>query len=123
VNITILEFKNIESICIEILVGNKKWLISGVYRPQTINDKTFKQQFLRRTLFDQHAKSDNCLLEIVRLGIGSQFWFQPRIAYQLYLMLIIHIYDRIYISNCLYRFGFPLLSTVYELICFVLWLF
>jgi exonuclease III len=34
----ILEFKNIESICIEILVGNKKWLISGVYRPQTIND-------------------------------------------------------------------------------------
>jgi hypothetical protein len=31
----ILEFKNIESICIEILVGNKKWLISGVYRPQT----------------------------------------------------------------------------------------
>jgi hypothetical protein len=35
------------------------------------------QQFLRRTLFDQHAKSDNCLLEIVHLGIGSQFWFQP----------------------------------------------
>jgi hypothetical protein len=28
----ILEFKNIESICIEIFVGNKKWLISGVYR-------------------------------------------------------------------------------------------
>jgi hypothetical protein len=38
------------------------------------------QQFLRRTLFDQHAKSDNCLLEIVHLGIGRQFWFQPRIA-------------------------------------------
>jgi anaerobic glycerol-3-phosphate dehydrogenase len=47
------------------------------------------QQFLRRTLLDQHAKSDNCLLEIVHLGIGRQFWFQPRIAYQLYLMLII----------------------------------
>jgi hypothetical protein len=42
------------------------------------------QQFLRRTLFDQHAKSDNCLLEIVRLGISRQFWFQPRIAYQLH---------------------------------------
>jgi hypothetical protein len=37
----ILEFKNIESICIEILVGNKKWLISGVYRPQTINEFFF----------------------------------------------------------------------------------
>ena len=60
------------------------------------------QQFLRRTLFNQHANSDNCLLEIVHLGIGCQFWFQPRIAYQLYLMLIIHIYDRIYISNYLY---------------------
>jgi hypothetical protein len=34
------------------------------------------QQFLRRPLFDQHAKSDNCLLEIVHLGIGRQFWFQ-----------------------------------------------
>jgi hypothetical protein len=37
----ILEFKNIESICIEILVGNNKWLISGVYRPQTINEFFF----------------------------------------------------------------------------------
>ena len=43
----ILEFKNIESICIEILVGNKKWLISGVYRPQTINDKTFNDDFIK----------------------------------------------------------------------------
>ena len=33
------------------------------------------QQFLRRTVFDQHAKSDNCLLEIVHLGIG-QFWLR-----------------------------------------------
>ena len=43
----ILEFKNIESICIEILVGNNKWLISGVYRPQTINDKTFNDDFIK----------------------------------------------------------------------------
>ena len=43
----ILEFKNIESICIEILVGNKKWLISGVYRPQTINDKTCNDDFIK----------------------------------------------------------------------------
>ena len=43
----ILEFKNIESICIEILVGNTKWLISGVYRPQTINEKTFNDDFIK----------------------------------------------------------------------------
>jgi hypothetical protein len=35
-------------------------------------------------------------------SLDLSFWFQPRIAYQLYLMLIIHIYDRIYILNCLY---------------------
>jgi hypothetical protein len=28
-------------------VGNKKWLISGVYRPQTINDKTFNDDFIK----------------------------------------------------------------------------
>jgi uncharacterized membrane protein len=35
------------------------------------------------------------------------------------------IVEDLYVGNTLYegdRFGFPLLSTVYELICFVLWL-
>ena len=29
------------------IVGNTKWLISGVYRPQTINDKTFNDDFIK----------------------------------------------------------------------------
>ena len=36
-----LEFNIVESINIEILIADKKWLISGVYRPQTIDEKTF----------------------------------------------------------------------------------
>jgi hypothetical protein len=63
----------------------QKWLISGVYRPQTINDKTFNDDFIK-TCDKITTKYDNFMY----------------IAYQLYLMLIIHIYDRIYISNCLY---------------------
>ena len=55
----ILEFKNIESICIEILVGNNKLLISGVYRPQTINDKTFNDDFIIKTCDKITTKYDN----------------------------------------------------------------
>jgi len=42
-----LEFNIIESINIEILVLKKKWLISGVYRPQTIDENTFNENFIK----------------------------------------------------------------------------
>jgi hypothetical protein len=41
-----LEFNIVESINIEILI-DKKWLISGVYRPQTIDEKTFNEDFIK----------------------------------------------------------------------------
>jgi hypothetical protein len=33
-----LEYQTIESICIEININNRKWLISGLYRPPSISD-------------------------------------------------------------------------------------
>jgi hypothetical protein len=42
-----LEFNIVESINIEILIADKKWLISGVYRPQTIDEKTFNEDFIK----------------------------------------------------------------------------
>jgi hypothetical protein len=43
-----LECKTIESIMIEILINKRKWLISGLYRPQTqsINDNNFNKDFI-----------------------------------------------------------------------------
>jgi hypothetical protein len=37
----------VESINIEILIADKKWLISGVYRPQTIDEKMFSEDFIK----------------------------------------------------------------------------
>jgi hypothetical protein len=42
-----LEFNIIESINNEILIVDKKWLISGVYRPQTIDEKSFNEDFIK----------------------------------------------------------------------------
>jgi hypothetical protein len=42
-----LEFNIVESINIEILIADKKWLISGVYKPQTIDEKTFNEDFIK----------------------------------------------------------------------------
>jgi hypothetical protein len=36
-----LEYQTIESICIEININNRKWLISGLYRPPSISDSEF----------------------------------------------------------------------------------
>ena len=38
--------KTIESIMIEILLNKRKWLISGLYRPQSINDNNFNKDFI-----------------------------------------------------------------------------
>jgi hypothetical protein len=38
--------KTIESIMIEILINKRKWLISGLYRPQSINDNNFNKDFI-----------------------------------------------------------------------------
>ena len=42
-----LEFNLVESINIEILIADKKWLISGVYRPQTLEEKIFNEDFTK----------------------------------------------------------------------------
>jgi len=42
-----LEFQCIESISVEIKIGSDKWLITGVYRPQTINEKDFNNDFIK----------------------------------------------------------------------------
>ena len=42
-----LEFNIVESINIEILIADEKWLISRVYRPQTIDEKTFNEDFIK----------------------------------------------------------------------------
>jgi hypothetical protein len=54
------------------LIADKKWLISGVYRPQTIDEKTFNEDFIKTcdqitTAYDNFMfiGSGNCLPEIV----------------------------------------------------------
>ena len=42
-----LEFNLVESINIEILIADKKWLMSGVYRPQTLEEKIFNEDFTK----------------------------------------------------------------------------
>jgi len=42
-----LDFDIIESLSVEIKIGNHKWLISGVYRPQTISDNNFNNDFIK----------------------------------------------------------------------------
>ena len=42
-----LECETIESISVEIAINDKKWLISGLYRPQTITDNVFSNDFIR----------------------------------------------------------------------------
>jgi hypothetical protein len=45
-----LEFKCIESICVEVIIDRSKWLISGLYRPPSAND--------RECLDDMHRTID-----------------------------------------------------------------
>jgi len=42
-----LEFNLVESINIEILIADKKWLMSGVYKPQTVEEKIFNEDFTK----------------------------------------------------------------------------
>lgn len=34
------EFGKVESICTELVIGSRKWLFTGLYRPPTMSDKT-----------------------------------------------------------------------------------
>ena len=40
-----LEYQTIESICIEITINNRKWLISGLYRPPSLSDSEFTRLY------------------------------------------------------------------------------
>jgi hypothetical protein len=55
-----VEFQCIESISVEIKIGSDKWLIIGVYRPQTINEKDFNNDFIK-TCHQITTKYDNCM--------------------------------------------------------------
>jgi hypothetical protein len=56
-----LEFQCIESISVEIKIGSDKWLnIIGVYRPQTINEIFFNNNFIK-TCHQITTKYDNCM--------------------------------------------------------------
>ena len=56
-----LECNKIESICVELYVNNKKWLITGMYRPPSMSDSDFNQDFVKS--YDQMSvKYDNLLI-------------------------------------------------------------
>ena len=56
-----LECKIIESIFTEIVVNNEKWIICGLYRPPSMSDKEFSNDFIQT--FDQlSVKYDNILI-------------------------------------------------------------
>ena len=42
-----LEYQTIESICIEININNRKWLISGLYRPPSLSDSEFTKDYTK----------------------------------------------------------------------------
>jgi len=41
------EFQNVESISIELSINNRKWLISGLYRPQSLSKTEFNKDFIK----------------------------------------------------------------------------
>jgi hypothetical protein len=55
-----LECETIESIVVELLVNGKKWLISGMHRPQTISDNGFINDFTK-TYDKISVKYDNLI--------------------------------------------------------------
>jgi exonuclease III len=56
-----LECQIIESIFTEIVVKNEKWIICGIYRPPSMSDKEFSNDFIQT--FDQlSVKYDNILI-------------------------------------------------------------
>ena len=56
-----LECQIIESIFTEIVVKNEKWIICGLYRPHSMSDKEFSNDFIQT--FDQlSVKYDNILI-------------------------------------------------------------
>jgi exonuclease III len=55
-----LECETIESIAVELLVNGKQWLISGMYRPQTISDNEFINDFTK-TYDKISVKYDNMI--------------------------------------------------------------
>lgn len=55
------ECKSIESITIDLIMNNRKWLISGMYRPPSMSDSEFSKDSI--CTFDKAStKYENCLL-------------------------------------------------------------
>ena len=56
-----LEYQTIESICIEININNRKWLISGLYRPPSLSDSEFTKDYTK-TFDKTTTKYENFLI-------------------------------------------------------------
>jgi exonuclease III len=56
-----LEYQTIESICIEININNRKWLISGLYRPPSLSDSEFTKDY-SKTFDKTTTKYENLLI-------------------------------------------------------------
>jgi hypothetical protein len=56
-----LEYQTIESICIEININNRKWLISGLYRPPSLSDSEFTKDYTK-TFDNTTTKYENFLI-------------------------------------------------------------
>jgi hypothetical protein len=56
-----LEYQTIESICIEINIKNRKWLISGLYRPPSLSDSEFTKDYTK-TFDKTTTKYENFLI-------------------------------------------------------------
>ncbi|CAG2251654.1 unnamed protein product [Mytilus edulis] len=41
-----LEFNSVESICVDLFVNNRKWLITGLYRPPSMSNSEFIKDFI-----------------------------------------------------------------------------
>ncbi|CAG2236062.1 unnamed protein product [Mytilus edulis] len=56
-----LEFNSVESICVDLFVNNRKWLITGLYRPPSMSNSEFSKDFI--DTFDKAStKYDNILM-------------------------------------------------------------